>query len=128
MTVTTTIAYVLAGLIGVGIIFVGARFLFVPKAAAAAFGIPTTTGDSTAPGSWLFVKGVRDIASGIFILLLIANHEPHLLGWLMIAATFIPFGDAAIVLHSRGPKVAAYAIHGATGAVSLVIGALLLAA
>jgi hypothetical protein len=45
----------------------------------------------------------------------------------MLAATFIPVGDALIVLHSKGPKAAAYGIHAATALVMVVITILLLA-
>jgi Domain of unknown function (DUF4267) len=44
----------------------------------------------------------------------------------MLAAAFIPVGDALIVLRYQGPKIAAYAMHGGTAAVMLLIAALLL--
>lgn len=70
-----------AGLIGAGIIFFGARFLVQPRAAAGGFGIP---GEPPAAANgfagWLTVKAVRDIASGLFIFILMANGAPHLLG------------------------------------------------
>ncbi|MBQ0902716.1 DUF4267 domain-containing protein [Micromonospora sp. U21] len=69
-----------------------------------------------------------DIASGLFILILLAGATPHLLGWFMLAATGIPVGDALIVLRSNGPKSAVYGIHGATAAVMLAISVLLLVA
>lgn len=118
----TIIATVLAGLIGVGITAIGARFLWQPQPSAARFGIA----GSSAPNPWLWVKGVRDIGSGLFIFLLIANGAPRLLGAFMLAATFIPAGDALIVLRSKGPKSAAYGIHGATAVVMLIIAALLI--
>src|SRR5687768_6478109 len=122
----TTIATVLAGLIGAGIIVIGVRALWTPQAAAG-FGIPDTpTGDRTFQ-AWLTVKAVRDIASGLFVFILLAAATPQLLGWFMLAAAGIPAGDALIVLRSKGPKAAAYGIHGATAAVMLVISALLLA-
>jgi hypothetical protein len=120
----TTIATVLAGLIGVGITAIGIRFLWQPQPSAAAFGIP----DTSVPSPWLWVKGVRDIGSGIFIFLLIANGAPRLLGAFVLAATFIPFGDTLIVLRSKGPRAVAYGIHGATAVVMLAIAAMLIAA
>jgi len=71
---------------------------------------------------------VRDIASGLFIFILLAGATPHLLGWFMLAATGIPVGDALIVLRSNGPKAAAYGIHGTTAVVMLAISVLLLVA
>jgi hypothetical protein len=123
----TTIATVLAGLIGAGIIFIGAQAFWAPQAAAG-FGIPNTRTEDPNFQAWLSVKAVRDIGCGIFILILIAGATPHLLGWFMLAATGIPAGDALIVLRSKGPKAAAYGVHAATAAVMLLISALLLLA
>ncbi|MEH1165267.1 DUF4267 domain-containing protein [Micromonospora sp. CPCC 205539] len=123
----TTIATALAGLIGVGIILIGARSFWAPQAAAG-FGIPGTPTEDRTFQAWLTVKAVRDIASGLFILILLAGATPHLLGWFMLAATGIPVGDALIVLRSNGPKAAVYGIHGATALVMLVISVLLLVA
>jgi hypothetical protein len=120
-----TTATVLAALIGVGIIIIGARELWAPQAAAG-FGIPDTpTGDGTFH-AWLSVKAVRDIACGLFIFVLLAGAAPHLLGWFMLVATGIPIGDAVIVLRSNGPRAAAYGVHGATAVVMLTISLLLL--
>ncbi|MEV4630098.1 DUF4267 domain-containing protein [Micromonospora sp. NPDC049523] len=119
------VASVLAGLIGAGIIFVGARALWAPQAAAG-FGIPGTRTEDPNFRSWLSVKAVRDIASGLFIFILLAGATPHLLGWFMLAATGIPLGDALIVLRSKGPRAAVYGVHGATAVVMLAISVILL--
>jgi hypothetical protein len=128
----TTVASSVAGLIGVGIILIGARFLLVPPAAAAGFGVPVGPAGGTipagAPYPWLYAKGVRDIASGIFLLLLLADGAPRLLGAFMVAASLIPIGDAVIVLRGGGSRAAAFGIHGATAAVLLAAGAALLIA
>jgi hypothetical protein len=126
----TTIASIASGAVGVGIIFIGARFLAVPQAAAAGYGVLAVPagGQSQAgsPTPWLYVKGVRDIASGIFIVILLANRAPHLLGAFMAAATLIPVGDAVIVLRSGGTRAVAFGIHGLTAAVMLAASAALL--
>jgi hypothetical protein len=128
----TTIASTVSGVIGVGIILIGARFLLVPQAAAAGFGVPAEpVGGQTRDGRpypWLNAKGVRDIASGIFIWVLLSNQAPHLLGAFMVAASIIPLGDAVIVLRSGGTRAAAFGIHGVTAAVILAAGAALLMA
>jgi hypothetical protein len=128
----TTLASITSGAIGAGIILIGARFLVVPRAAAAGYGVLAEPGGAqTQPGSpypWLYVKGVRDIASGIFIFILLANGAPHVLGAFMAAATLIPLGDAVIVLRSGGARAAAFGIHGATAAVMLAASAALLLA
>lgn len=78
------------------------------------------------PAPTLSVKGVRDIASGLFIFILIAAGATHLLGWVILAATIIPLADATIVLGHGGSKSVAYGVHGLTAAVMLVTSALLL--
>src|ERR1700688_3765080 len=126
----TTLASIVSGVIGIAIILLGARFLLAPQAAAAGYGVPVAPrGAQTPTGSpypWLYVKGVRDVASGIFIFILLANRVPHLLGAFMAAASIIPVGDAVIVLRSGGTRAAAFGIHGATAAVMLAASAALL--
>jgi hypothetical protein len=122
----TTVGSVLAGLIGAGIIVIGARYFWAPESAAAGFGIPgTPTADRTFQ-SWLRIKAVRDIASGLFVAILLADGSAHLLGWFMLAGALIPVGDTIIVLRGDGPKAIAYGIHAATAVVMLVISLLLL--
>jgi hypothetical protein len=122
---TTTIAYTLAGLIAAGIIFVGARFIIAPRAAAAGYGVQPDVGQRSA-GAYLSVKGVRDIASGLFVLILMAAGATQLLGWVILAATIIPLADAAIVLGNGGPKSIAWGVHGLTAAIMVITSALLL--
>ena len=128
----TTFASIVSGVIGVGIILIGARFLLAPQAAAAGFGVPAEPPGAQTPASspypWLYAKGVRDVASGIFIWVLLANRAPHLLGAFMTAASIIPVGDAVIVLRSGGTRAAAFGIHGVTTAVALAASAALLMA
>lgn len=125
----TTVASLVSGVISVGIILIGARFLLAPQVAAAGYGVRVEAGEHTGgPYPWLYVKGVRDIASGILLCILLANREPHLLGSFMAAASIIPVGDALIVLRSGGTRAAAFGIHGVTAAVMLAAGAALLMA
>lgn len=121
----TYIAYALSGLIGLGIIFVGTRFLLAPSTAAAGYGVPLEQ-ETARAGAYLAAEGVRDIASGFFIFILIAFQAPHILGWIILGATIIPIVDAVIVLTHNGSKATAYGVHGATAAVMLVTAGLLL--
>jgi hypothetical protein len=121
------IATVLAGLIGVGIIVIGVRALWTPRAAIG-FGIPDTPVEDRNFQAWLSVKAVRDIASGVFVFVLLVVATPEVLGWFVLAAAGIPVGDALIVLRNNGTRAAAYGIHGTTAAVMLVTGVLLLVA
>jgi hypothetical protein len=125
-------ATIVSGAIGVGIIFLGARFLVAPNAAAAGYGVPVAAAADPSlgrePYCWLYVKGVRDIASGIFLFILLANRSPHMLGAFMAAASLIPIGDALIVLRSGGSRAVAFGIHGVTAVVMLAASAALLIA
>jgi hypothetical protein len=125
MTITTTIGYVLAGLIAAAIIFIGARFLVAPRVAAAGYGVLPDL-ELPGAGAYLSVKGVRDIASGLFVIILMAAGATHLVGWMILAATIIPLADAAIVLRNGGSKAIAWGVHGVTAIVMVITAALLL--
>jgi Domain of unknown function (DUF4267) len=126
MTIVTTIGYVLAGLLAAAIIFIGARFLVAPRVAAAGYGVLPDL-DRPGAGAYLGVKGVRDIATGLFVVILMVAGATHLVGWVILAATIIPIADAAIVLRNGGSKSIAWGIHGGTAVAMLVTTALLLA-
>jgi hypothetical protein len=116
-----TVGLWFAGVVGVAIVLIGARFLAQPAAASSAFGLPAAAEDA-----YLSVKGVRDIASGLFIGLLLWSGQPRLLGWFMLIATLIPIGDGLIVLRHHGPRLAAFGVHWGTAAFMLVSAGLLL--
>ena len=120
-----TVAYTLAGLIATAIVFIGARFIVAPRVAAAGYGVQPDLGQPSA-SAYLSVKGVRDIASGLFIFILMVAGATHLLGWAILAATIIPLADATIVLGNGGPKSIALGVHGLTAVVMLMTSALLL--
>ncbi len=126
----TTIASVLAGLIGAAIVFLGAHDLVAPQGAATGFGLPNGSAETGPSNSqaWLSVRAVRDIASGLFIFILLAYGAPHLLGWIMLAACIIPVGDAVVVRRNNGPASAVYGVHGGTVIVMLAVSVVLLAA
>jgi hypothetical protein len=122
----TSIGYVLSGLIALAIIFLGSRFWLAPAAASADFGIAGTSPPSTGFSAWLSVKGTRDIASGLFVILLMVNGSQRLLGEFMLVASLIAFGDMVTVLRSGGSKALAYGMHGLTGLVMVATGACLI--
>jgi len=120
------IGYSLSGLIAVAIVFLGARFLWAPAAASGAFGIPNSPAPSTGFTAWLAVKGTRDIVSGLFVFLLMANGSPRLLGEFLLVASLIAFGDMVTVLRSGGSRTVAFGIHGLTALVIIATGASLI--
>jgi hypothetical protein len=119
-----TIGFYLSGVIAVAIIFIGGRFLVAPSTAAAAYGVPA--GAEPHSRAYLSAKGIRDIASGLFIAILIAHGSAHALGWFMLAATLIPVVDAVIVLQQGGSRAVAFGVHGGTAVVMLIISGLLI--
>ncbi|GAS93867.1 small membrane hydrophobic protein [Mycolicibacterium canariasense] len=125
MTIATTAGYGLAGVLAAAIIAIGARFLLAPRTAAAGYGVLP---DLDQPGvrAYLGVKGIRDITTGLFVIILLLARATHLAGWVMLAATLIPIADAVIVLRNGGAKSVAYGVHGGTAVVMLVTTALLL--
>jgi hypothetical protein len=108
-----TIGFYLSGVIAIAIIFIGCRFLLAPSTAAAAYGVPARVEPHSQ--AYLSAKGIRDIASGLFIAI-----------WFMLAATLIPVADAVIVLHQGGSRTVAFGVHGGTAVAMLIISGLLL--
>jgi hypothetical protein len=124
--ILTEVAYILSGLVGLGITFVGARFLLAPKVAMLGFGVSIAK-DGRGADAYLAAKGVRDIVSGLFVFILIVNGSTRLLGLMILAATLIPIGDALNVILHGGPRLTAYSMHGGTALVMLLTAGLLLA-
>ena len=106
---------------------IGARFLLAPAIAAGGFGIAGAPALSPGFSAWLATKGVRDIASGLFIFLMLAEAPHPLAGAFLLVASLIPIGDAVIVRRSGGSTAAALGIHGATAVVVIAAGLCLLA-
>jgi hypothetical protein len=115
------VAYGLAILLSVMIIVIGVRFLVVPHASAAAYGVPAKEGGDAA---YLTIKGMRDFSYGILGLALLAFADAHVVGWFMLVVSLAPLGDTAIVLRHGGTKAAAFGIHFATAVIMLIDAAL----
>ncbi|MFD3453242.1 DUF4267 domain-containing protein [Streptomyces sp. NPDC058691] len=120
----STIAYSLAVVLNLFVLFIGARFLFAPRAAAAGYGVPAKeNGD----GAYLTVKGLRDGAYGVLGLALLAFVGAAAEAWYMLVVALLPLGDTLIVLRNGGTKAVAFGIHFATAVVVLISAALLFA-
>jgi hypothetical protein len=110
----------LVGLIAVGIIVIGARFLLVPLPAAAAFGVPA---DDAHPLAYLWAKGTRDIVSGLLLIALVRIGAGRRVVAVFIAvAALIPLGDFLnVYANERVGNPVALAIHGGTAVGMLVL-------
>ncbi|WP_244502047.1 DUF4267 domain-containing protein [Terriglobus roseus] len=104
---------------------IGSFYLVAPERIAGSFGLraPAPDADTRA---WLRLKGIRDVASGLVVLLLLTVMNKHAVGMVLIVYAIIPFGDMAIILASGGSKSKAFSVHGATCAVMLAVGLLLM--
>jgi hypothetical protein len=121
-----TIGLATAALAGLAITVVGILYLARPRAMAATFGLSVLPQAEATP--WLRLKGIRDLTTGIVAGTLLLTAPPSVVGWVLLAFTVIPVGDAATVLAARGNAGAAWGIHGTTAAVMLVGVVLLLGA
>ena len=91
----TKISYTIALLLGLGMIFLGARFFLSPEVATAGYGIHfNVNGDY----SFQYIKGIRDIFSGLLICVFVLMNERRALGMTLLAGTMIPVTDMLIVL------------------------------
>ena len=113
-------ALLLAVLACVAIVVIGVRFLLVPQRATLDFGArPDDLRALTA------IKGVRDITSGVVLLVVWAAGGTTVLGWALVAAALTPIADAVIVLTRGGKRATALGVHGATAAVLIAAGLVL---
>lgn len=120
---TTKISYAIAMLTGLGMIFLGARFLLSPEIAEAGFGIKfNEQGDY----SFHFTKGIRDIFSGILLCVFVIINERRAVGITLLAGTIIPVTDMMIVLSGEGNGVAQAMPHISAIVICLVFGMILL--
>ncbi|WP_052496132.1 DUF4267 domain-containing protein [Pedobacter lusitanus] len=92
---TTKVSYSIAFLTGLGLIFIGARFFLSPEVAEAGFGIHFNEQGNY---SFHYIKGIRDIFSGLLICLFVLMNEKRALGVTLLAGTMVPISDMLIVL------------------------------
>jgi hypothetical protein len=122
-----TIPLILAALLAVGIIVIGCFYLVAPERISGTFGLKPPAPDA-ATRAWLRPKGIRDVAAGLVVLAMMLTADRRLVGIVLLVEAIIPFGDMSINLWSGGSKSRAFSIHGATCAVMLVVGLLLIQA
>lgn len=119
----TATAYGLAAALDLFVIFIGARFLLAPRAAAVGYGVPAGEGSN----AYLAIKGLRDTTFGILGLALLAFVSAPAAAWFMLVVALCPLGDTLIVLRHGGTRATAFGIHFATAVVVLASAALLFA-
>lgn len=122
---TTKISYATAFLLGLGMIFLGSRFFWSPQAATAGYGIQF---DAHGDYSFHYIKGIRDLFSGLIICVFVLLDERRALGLTLLAGTMIPLTDMLIVLSKSYHTVLQALPHITAIAICAVSGIILLAA
>jgi hypothetical protein len=118
---------IVAALIALGIIVIGGFYIAAPDRVSGSFGLRPPAADADTR-SWLRLKGIRDIASGLVVLTLMLTADARTVGLVLLVLAIIPFGDMSNILASGGRKATAFSIHGVTCAVMLAVGLLLILA
>ena len=92
---TTKISYAFAFLLGLGMIFIGGRFILAPHTAVVGFGVHFDPQDDY---SFYYTKGIRDIFSGLVLCAFALRRDRIPLGIVVLLGTIIPAVDMSIVL------------------------------
>jgi uncharacterized membrane protein len=117
-TTVKNICNFLVALTGLGLLFIGARFFISPGVAEHQYGIDISTGDL----SFHYIKGIRDIFSGIILLVLLFAREYRALGLILLCAVIIPATDFCIVYMHQGFDVAKLSAHFCAIAIAVGLG------
>jgi hypothetical protein len=110
-----------AVLLALAIIAVGAQYIAAPRTATLSFGLPLPENGQNII-SWLRLKGVRDIASGLTVLACLTWAGPWAVGIVLLALATIPVGDMLVVLSGQGSTKRALGMHGVTALVMALTG------
>lgn len=112
-------SYWLTAIAAVGIIFLGLRFMLAPNAGAEGFGIPLAHTKQAMAYGW--IKGIRDIFSGIVVLAFLIQRQPRATAFAFSAAIIIPVSDCLTVLAVNGAQdVTHLLIHGLTSVYMII--------
>ena len=90
-----TIARSLSLLTGLGMVFIGTRFLLAPRKGAEGYGVFLPATDDNY--SFHYAKGVRDVFSGVLLVTFAGLGYDRPLAWVTLSGTLIPCVDLAVV-------------------------------
>ena len=101
--------------LGLGFIGLGLLFLIAPRAGAALFGLAAPDGEGV---GYLPAIGLRDLAFGLYLLILSFMATQRAIGLILAATLVIPIGDLVIVGAARGSEALFnLLLHGVSAAV-----------
>lgn len=89
------ISITVAFLTGLGLIFIGARFLIAPETAELSYGIHF---NGQSDYSFHYIKGIRDLFTGLLFCILILSRQIKALGIALLIGTIVPVTDMLILL------------------------------
>ena len=108
--------------IPVAIIGIGINFILNPVGASTGYGIPI---HDPAAFPFMWVKGIRDIFSGLVVLTFLWRGDRRTTAILFALAIFIPIGDGLVILSHLGFAPPIY-IHWGTALYMMIVAAFLL--
>lgn len=117
----------MALLLAFAIIAIGIQYVVSPFTATRSFGLPPPESGVNIVW-WLRLKGVRDIVSGLTVLVFMMWGTPSGVGIILLVEAVIPVGDMLLILAAKGSGKSAFGMHGLTAlimvfvAVPLIIG------
>ena len=115
-----SVLFWLTGLIAVGIIFIGIRFLVDPLRASLDFGVPAYGSPTLA---YLWTKGSRDIVSGLLLASLLWLGVGRIVtATFLFVAALIPIADFLNVsINTHSQASGAMMMHGGTAVFMIVL-------
>ncbi|WP_158798007.1 DUF4267 domain-containing protein [Pedobacter sp. L105] len=120
---TQKISIAIAFLTGLGMIFIGTRFLLAPEIATAGYGIHFNAhGDY----SFDYIKGIRDVFSGLLMCIFVLTRQTKALGITLAVGTIIPTTDMLIVLNKDYNGIAQAIPHITAIIICAAVGTILL--
>lgn len=99
-------------IIGTGLFLIflaGGRFLVDPIGGQAGFGIPQV--ETNGNLSFHYIKGIRDVIIGVYLLILVYYKHHKLLGWFLLVSGVIAGTDAWVVLGYNGNEILTAWMH-----------------
>ena len=112
-------------LISAALIVIGCFYIAAPERVLGSFGLKPPSADPNTL-AWLRTKGIRDVVSGLAVLILLLTTENRTVGILFLVFAAIPLGDMSNILISGGRKTTALSVHGLTCLVMIFAGLLLI--
>jgi hypothetical protein len=105
-------------LLGLGMVFIGTRFLLAPRAGAEGFGVFLPPADVNY--AFHYAKGIRDVFSGLLLAIFAGLGYDRPLAWVTLLGALIPCVDLSIVLAQPTASLAFALPH--LGAIVLLLG------